>query len=849
MIKKYIIAVSLLTICFTSMAQQPVNAVFKIEDKIKAAISPRMYGIFFEDINFAGDGGLYAEMVRNRSFEDIRPPESCRIEGDWAVTPGNFRWYIGVSDSFPSWKLTLEPMARASMHLDTAFPLNSAQYYSLRLNIDKSSRGKVTLSNDGYYGMAVRKGEGYNFSFYARSIKPLKKPVSISLQDDAGNVYASASIEGIGVRWLKYAASLTANGDHTRLRLCLTFEEPTTLWLDMVSLFPANTWKNRSNGWRADLMQMLADLQPKFLRFPGGCVVEGITFDNAIQWKETIGDIAQRPGHVNVWGYRSTDGIGYHEFLQMAEDLGCEPLFVVNVGMTCQARNSYSMPLDQLQPMIDDVLDAIEYANGPVTSKWGALRAQNGHPKPFNLKYLEVGNENWGEDYDVRYEKFYDAIKARYPDIIIIRSAHPTADKNPLYFPNNKGEILDLHYYRSPDWIFRNHNIFDDYPRTDKKVYIGEFACNEKVGRGNLYAALADAVFMVSFERNADLITMASYAPLFENEDKDGYKWPVNLIHFNNHQVYAMPSYYVQQMFFKNTGHQLLASVLTSDSVNIPLHYSLNGGSIGFDTYSTEAMFDDVCVTSNENGDTLFFENFESNATKFPLMAENGSWTIENGVLHQTDASLFAHAYMGDTSWTNYTLSFKAKRISGNEGFFMTLYRKDNDNWLKWNIGGWNNTQHALEMRSNGSNAFIAPMVSGSVRTNEWYNVKIKVNGLHIQCYLNDTLVHDVTLPDKATYQRIYGVTTLDTINNEIIVKLVNPFNEPAKVRLLLPPYLQLQPTAQILYITADNSLETNSFDYPQKIVPQKKQYNGIKNDMIFDLNANSVTFLRLKKN
>ncbi|MGC8803291.1 MAG: family 16 glycoside hydrolase, partial [Bacteroidales bacterium] len=268
----------------------------------------------------------------------------------------------------------------------------------------------------------------------------------------------------------------------------------------------------------------------------------------------------------------------------------------------------------------------------------------------------------------------------------------------------------------------------------------------------------------------------------------------------------------------------------------------------GFDTYSTEAMFDDVCVIANDSGDTLFFENFEAPHTRFPLVAENGSWKIENGVLHQTDANLFAHAVMGDTSWTNYTLTFRAKRISGNEGFFMTLYRKDNDNWLKWNIGGWNNTQHALELRSNGSSAFIAPMVPGTVRTNEWYRVKIRVKGLHIQCYLNDTLIHDVSLPDRATYQRVYAVATLDTLSNEIIVKMVNPFNEPAKIHLIFDADLRLLPQAKVIYMIADNHLETNSLEKPHNIIPHEKPFSGIKNDMFFDLNANSVTFLKIRK-
>jgi alpha-L-arabinofuranosidase len=341
---------------------------------------------------------------------------------------------------------------------------------------------------------------------------------------------------------------------------------------------------------------------------------------------------------------------------------------------------------------------------------------------------------------------------------------------------------------------------------------------------------------------------MASYAPLFENEDKEGYKWPVNLIHFNNHQVYAMPSYYVQQMFFGNTGHKVLESTLQSDSVDVPLNYALNGGAIGFDTYSTEAMFDDVCVTANDTGDTIFYENFEGAQTRYPLVAENGNWKIENGVLHQTDASLFAHAHMGDTSWNNYTLTFRAKRIAGNEGFFMTLYRKNDDNWLKWNIGGWNNTQHALELRLNGSSSFIAPMVHGSVRTNEWYRVKVRVEGLHIQCFLNDTLIHDVVLPEKDRFQRIYAVSTFDTTKQELIVKMVNPFNEPAKVYLKIDAALPVEGSAKMITMSGDNPLLTHTFENPRRFVPIESNMNDIKNDMIFYLKANSVTLIKLKK-
>lgn len=844
--------IAISTICLaclsiiSSQAQEKkdfVNASMSIQvDKAGVTIAPHMYGIFFEDINHAGDGGIYAEMVRNRSFEDIRPPEDCQMHGDLAVTPGNFKWFAGVKDSIPSWKLFKAEKAVASMHLDTINPLNKAQLYALRLDIKNAASSKVSIANTGYYGISAKKGENYKLSFYART--NAAQDLTVSLQDDKGTVVASSIVKSIGKNWKKYQLTLNAKETNHKLMLHISASKPGSIWFDMVSLFPENTFKKRENGLRADLMEQLKGMNPKFLRFPGGCVVEGITFENAIQWKETIGDIAERPGRVNLWGYRSTDGLGYHEFLQMSEDLNCEPLFVINVGMTCQARNSYSKPMSELQPMIQDALDAIEYANGPVSSYWGGLRAKHGHPAPFNLKYFEIGNENWGPDYDERYVAFYDAIKAKYPDIITIRAAHPTADKNPLFFPENKGEMLDLHYYRSPDWLFKNNNILDDYPRIGKKLYIGEFACNEKVGTGNLLSALADASFMMAFERNGDIVELASYAPLLEHEDKEGYKWPVNMIHFNNHQIYAIPSYFVQQMFANNLGDVTLAMDFVSDSVSVPTNVKLEGGAIGFDTYSTEAEFDDVVVTSGN--DTLYFENF-SKESKFPLQVSQGNWKIENGVLRQSDASLFAHAIIGDTAWKNYTLTFKARRIRGSEGFFMTLYHKDEKNWLKWNIGGWNNTQHALEMRNDGSNSYIAPMVPGVIRDNEWYKVQIKVNGLNIICSLNDTVVHNVKLDQNITYQRVFAVATKDNKSNTVILKMVNPFPYEGKINIDLKNAGKINPVAEEILLTSGNLNDNNSFENPLKVSPKKQNINIPASNFTYTMKPGSLSFIRIK--
>jgi alpha-L-arabinofuranosidase len=809
------------------------------------ALSPDLYGIFFEDINMAGDGGIYAEMIRNRSFEDIRPPESCLIKGNFAISPGGFRWEYKVKDSIPSWKLVTEGNALGNMHLDTLNKLNAAQLYALKINVTSNDQGRVAVKNEGYWGIACESGKQYNFSFYARSASPLTEKLKVTLEDETGKIYASSEIAGISKSWKKYSATLVPNATNNKLKLVFSLSKSNTLWLDMVSLFPVDTWNKRENGMRTDLMQMLSDLKPRFFRFPGGCVVEGVTFENMIRWKTTMGDIAERSGHLNVWGYRTSDGMGMHEFLQVAEDLGAEPLYVINVGITCQARNEFYKPLDELQPMIQDALDALEYANGPVSSKWGALRAKNGHPKPFNLKYLEIGNENWGTKYDERYLRFYDAVKAKYPDIITIRSAHPTADKNPLEFPENKGDILDLHYYRSPDWLFRNHYLLDTYERKDKLIYIGEYACNEKVGRGNLLSGLADASFMLSFERNGDIVRLASYAPLFENEDKDGYKWPVNLIHYNNHQTYAIPSYYVQKMLSENKGDITLVSDFRSDSVKLPGDIKLNGGCIGFDTYSTEAVFDDVLVVSGK--DTLLNEDFSKLNTQFPLSFYEGDWVIENGELHQKNTKIFAHAFMGNPMWKNYTATFRAKKIKGAEGFFMTVNQIDEKNCVKWNIGGWNNSQHALEFRSNGISSYPSPMVPGKINDNEWYNVKVEAYNNTVKCYLNGQLVHDVAIPEFNSYQRLYSVVTKDKKSNTIMVKVVNPFESEAKLDIALTGDANVNTDAEEIVLTSDNLNDNNSFNEPLKVSPKTRTVSGISNKFTYTFKPRSLTILKMK--
>jgi alpha-L-arabinofuranosidase len=512
-------------------------------------VSPTLYGAFFEEINRAGDGGLYAEMLQNRSFEDAPEPVA--------------------------WTLLKSAGAEASWSLDTGEPLNANNPHSLRLHIIRLTGDRVGIANDGFKGapldgkeatdkavadwlprfaaaaakstdgVNIRAQAEYRLSFFARAADGFNGSLTATLERRDGTILARANVAGVGIGWQKFEAVLKASGNETDARFVLAATTPGTLWLDMISLFPAATFKGRPNGLRPDLAGMMAALSPAFLRFPGGSFVEGLRLADAYRWKRTIGDVATRPGFQGIWGYRSTDGLGYHEYLQLCEDLGAEPLFVSNCGMS---EREFAPP-DKMSEWIQDTLDAIEYANGPSTSPWGARRARNGHPAPYNLRFVEIGNENgldyfWGggnkAQYTERYRPIYEAIKARYPAIITIANSRADA---PI-------EVLDEHYYETSAWFQEHATLYDHYDRHGPKIYVGEYADTKDCGNGNLRAALAEAAFMTGLERNADVVAMSSYAPLFANPAWK--KWNPDAVFFNGAHTYGTPSYHAQAMFGAN---------------------------------------------------------------------------------------------------------------------------------------------------------------------------------------------------------------------------------------------------------------------------------------------------------
>ena len=529
-------------------AQKPQPIVINA-DKPKADIKSTMWGIFFEDINFAADGGLYAELVKNRSFEFNKPRTGWKID----------------------------EISKDSSHflIINRGKLNEANPRFARITI-KEGNNKLSMSNSGFRGMGIKQNNRYNFSILAALPTGSNIRLRIELVSEKGEKIGEAAVTPEGKEWKKYTASLVATKSDMKASLRLTFEGTGIIDIDMVSLFPADTWKGRPNGLRADLVQLLADLKPGFLRFPGGCIVEGYDLKVRYQWKKTIGDIENRETIINRWNtefahrltpdYYESFGLGFFEYFQLAEDIGAEPLPILNCGMACQFNSAELVPLDQLDPYIQDALDLIEFANGAPDTKWGGIRTQMGHPLPFNMKMIGIGNEQWGPQYFERYALFEKAIKARYPDIKLVSGTGPQPDDDLFRsavsaLKNLSPSLVDEHYYRPPVWFRENASRYDNYDRNSYKIFAGEYAAQSVFtcspdNKNNWDCALSEAAFMTGLERNADVVNMCSYAPLFAHVD--GWQWTPDLIWFNNLTSYGTTNYYVQKLFSTNKGTQVL---------------------------------------------------------------------------------------------------------------------------------------------------------------------------------------------------------------------------------------------------------------------------------------------------
>ncbi|MCM4157300.1 alpha-L-arabinofuranosidase C-terminal domain-containing protein [Gramella sp. AN32] len=544
-----IIPVIVICLGLTAIAQEHE---LKIDaTKSLAKIQPTMYGIFFEDINFAADGGLYAEKVKNRSFE-FELPKMGWIEPD--SDRHSFNKNSGI--------------AKIVRYQD-----ESGNHNFARITINDASGYK--LINEGYRGMGIKENAEYRISIQAAQPKGIEK-INFKLIDESGNVIGKTSISVDSDSWKTYESVFTATKTLEKARLEVTFEGNGAIDLDMISLFPVDTWKGRKNGLRKDLVQLLDDMDPGFLRFPGGCIVEGRTLEKRYQWKKTVGPAEDREILVNRWNtefshrltpdYYQSFGLGYFEYFQLAEDMGAEALPILGVGIACQFNTGELVPMEDLDPYVEDAIDLIQFANGSVDSEWGKIRAEMGHPEPFNLKYIGIGNEQWGPEYIERYKVFQTAIQEKYPEITIVSGSGPFPEGD--YFEYGweqlkklDAAIIDEHYYKPPKWFRENATRYDDYDRNGPKVFAGEYAAQSVAiaspdNKNNWETAMSEAAFMTGLERNADVVHLTSYAPLMAH--KEGWQWTPDLIWFDNLSSYGTPNYYVQKLFANNSGTDLL---------------------------------------------------------------------------------------------------------------------------------------------------------------------------------------------------------------------------------------------------------------------------------------------------
>jgi alpha-L-arabinofuranosidase len=772
-----------------------------------------LYGLMTEEINHSYDGGLYAELIQNRTFKDDKN------------TPIH-------------WSLIQEGGATGSVALDDGQPINTALTTCVKLTVTSATAGqRVGLANDGYWGIPVHPDTRYRASFYARAADGFTGPLTVTIESSNGSLaFARASVPALTTTWKPYTVFLnTGKVTPSRSnRFVISAARPGTIWLNQVSLFPP-TYQNRANGNRIDLMRLLGDMKPAFLRFPGGNYLEGNRIEDRFDWKRTIGDIADRPGHQGPWGYRSSDGMGLLEFLEWCEDLHMEPLLAVFAGYALNGEHVVAGP--QLDPFVQDALDELEYVTGSPSTRWGAQRAKDGHPSPFKLRYVEIGNEDWFDrsgSYEGRFASFYDAIKARYPALQLI-ATRPVTSRNP--------DVLDDHYYRSAHDMEADVHHYDAYDRRGAKIFVGEWASTEGSPTPTMQAALGDAAWLTGLERNSDLVVLSCYAPLLVNVNEGARQWGTNLIGYDALQSFGSPSYYVQKMFGSNRGDIVLpVDIVPPPNHTPPAALPLPTGGVGVGTWATEAEFKDVRVTQ---GDHILYKNdLTASAQDWKLGA--GDWRVQDGALRQSADGVDCRATVGDAGWGDYTYQVKARKLGGAEGFLILFHARDRGNYLWWNIGGWGNTRTAIERASDGAKRELGKPTSVTVETGRWYDIRVELQGRTARCYLDNRLITTVTDEPTPPPAPLYATASRDEARGEVILKVVNVSAAAQRLQIDLQGAgsVDSQATSEVLKGFPN---DVNTIDNPLKVAPESVPIEGASASFTHEFPAHSVSVIRLK--
>lgn len=811
-------------------------------NKPKTSVSKNLFGIFYEDINSAADGGLYGELIQNRSFEYERLKQSATEH--WELVNLNGK------------------KGKTALNVSVENPMSKANPTFVSLTVKKAGDG---ISNSGYGGIVFEKGKKYPGCVYLRSPDASVESVIIVAGGKGKKAkQCKCEITGITTEWKKYEFTIEAEEDVTDGQLAVCAATKGKLDIDFVSLFRADIYKNEVNGFRKDLAEKLEEMHPAFIRFPGGCIVQGKYQADRYQWKKSIGPVEEREEGFNFWGYQHTYGIGFYEYFRFCEDIGAEPIPILSCGLSWKSESNLDekIPMDKMQPFVQDALDLIEYARGSADSEWGKKRAEAGHPEPFKLNYLGIGNEDLEGHYFERYKLIADAVKAKYPDIKLIMSAGPLpADRcffdawkqtrswekeNEKTGSKNIVDLIDEHYYSPDSWMLSNTKRYDDknfYPReaNKAKVFIGEYASWVAGRKNNLYAALTEAAYMTGIERNADVIEIASYAPLFA---KVGYtQWIPDAIWFNNSTVYASPNYYVQQLFMTHKSDRTISYNVIQPEVE--KKQKTIGGTVGLGTWLTTAEYKDITLTKNPSGEVVYSSGEKVKLSDFRI--ETGSWDNKGEKLVQSSKAENVRIILDKEQKlygvSNYTFETKAKKTDGNEGFLI-LFGVDNKNLYWWNIGGWGNTQSAVEKGSAEGRTVIGSGVPLKLESNKWYDIKIEVAGDTYRCYLDGKLIHEYT--DVEDFDSVYAHVG-ETDDGKVYVKIINISSVSHDIRIKLDNVPSLKETG-LATVISGNADDENSFDNPTLVAPKTSVLSGVSNDFNYSVSPNSATVLELYK-
>ncbi|MCD9878444.1 alpha-L-arabinofuranosidase C-terminal domain-containing protein [Streptomyces guryensis] len=738
-------------------ANRPAETVVEVDTRASGtAISTDLFGAFFEDLNYAADGGLYAELVQNRSFE-YGPAD----RPEWR--------------SLTSWELLERDGAAGSLAVATDDPLHPANpHYAVLTSTTVEGAG---LRNEGFDGIPVRAGEPYDVSLFARLAEGTVGRLVARIESrDGERVHGQAELGPLDGSWRRRAAVITSEATDPDARLTLTATGPGTVHLDLVSLFPQNTFKGRPNGLRADLAQAIADLKPKFLRFPGGCLAHGQGLGNMYRWSETVGPLHERRQQFNIWHYHQSMGLGYYEYFQFCEDIGAKPVPIVPAGVCCQnsdVTGQIGLPDEEMDAYVAEVLALVEWANGPVDSRWGALRAAAGHPEPFGLEYLGVGNEDSITDtFRERFSRIHDAVREHHPEITVIGTLGPATfgedwEKGWAFARERNLPVVDEHSYKSPRWLLENSRRFDTMDREGPHLYIGEYGswCND--GRG----ALAEALYMIAMERNGDVVRMASYAPLLAKRDHT--QWLPDLIYFDNTHVWTTLNYHVQQMHSLNSGDTSLP-VRVTGAPQVPAVQVSDRHDIRIGTGpDTRAEFTGVlCGPLGEQAAPApDFRNWEM---------QDGTWEANGETAAGSGAGpLLMDAVRG----TSYAFSVRARKADGPEGFVLCFTGTTSERRYQWRLGGWGNRATWLQRVDDGVGEDLGERVLEGVESGRWYDLRVEVDGLRVRCFRDGELLHDVE--DVRPDPEVFAVSAVrDSDAGDVIVKIANTTSRPVPVRL-----------------------------------------------------------------